>query len=40
LTARDVLAGYPDVTYGTPFYWLMQRIKERFPHAYLYQVTA
>src|SRR6266699_1887053 len=23
-----------DVTYGTPFYWLLQRIKERFPHAY------
>ncbi len=25
-----------DVTYGTPFYWLMQRIKERFHDAYLY----
>lgn len=29
-----------DVTYGTPFYWLMQRIKEHFPRAFLYQVTA
>ncbi|KAK0193406.1 hypothetical protein F5146DRAFT_1110115 [Armillaria mellea] len=29
-----------DITYGTPFYWLMQRIKEHFPHAHLYQATA
>ncbi|KAI6097141.1 hypothetical protein EV401DRAFT_2247385 [Pisolithus croceorrhizus] len=29
-----------DVTYATPFYWLLQRIKARFPHACLYQPTA
>jgi hypothetical protein len=27
----------PDVTYATPFYWLLQRIKTHFPNAHLYQ---
>ena len=27
----------PDVTYATPFYWLLQRIKSHFPNAHLYQ---
>ena len=27
----------PDVTYVTPFYWLLQRIKTHFPNAHLYQ---
>jgi hypothetical protein len=26
----------PDVTYATPFYWLLQRIKTHFPNAHLY----
>jgi len=26
-----------DVTYATPFYWLLQRIKTHFPNAHLYQ---
>ncbi|KAF8959249.1 hypothetical protein BDZ97DRAFT_1761585 [Flammula alnicola] len=39
LTGRTGKTETTDITYGTPFYWLMQRIKERFPHAYLYQVT-
>jgi len=30
-----------DVTYATPFYWLLdERIKEHLPNAYLYPVTA
>ncbi len=27
-----------DVTYATPFYWLLERIKTHFPNASLYQV--
>ncbi len=27
----------PDVTYATPFYWLLQRIKTHFPNAHFYQ---
>ena len=29
-----------DITYATPFYWLLQRIKTHFPNAHLYQRTA
>jgi hypothetical protein len=29
-----------DVTYASPFYWLLQRIQTRFPNAHLYQPTA
>jgi hypothetical protein len=29
-----------DITYATPFYWLLQRIQTHFPNAHLYQPTA
>ena len=29
-----------DITYASPFYWLLQRIRARFPNADLYQPTA
>ncbi|CCM05671.1 uncharacterized protein FIBRA_07901 [Fibroporia radiculosa] len=29
-----------DVTYASPFYWLLQRIRTHFPNAVLYQPTA
>jgi len=29
-----------DVTYATPFYWLLKRIHTHFPDAHLYQTTA
>ena len=29
-----------DITYATPFYWLLQRIQARFPNAHLYEPTA
>jgi hypothetical protein len=29
-----------DVTYASPFYWLLQRIKSHFPNAHPYQRTA
>jgi hypothetical protein len=29
-----------DITFATPFYWLMKRIQTRFPNAHLYQPTA
>jgi hypothetical protein len=29
-----------DVTYATPYYWIDERIKEVFPNAHLYPITA
>ena len=29
-----------DITYATPFYWLLQRIQAPFPNAHLYEPTA
>jgi len=29
-----------DVTYVTPFYWVLERIKAVFPNAHLYPITA
>ena len=29
-----------DITYATPFYWLLQRIQTRFSNAHLYEPTA
>ncbi|KAL4066316.1 hypothetical protein V8B97DRAFT_1980589 [Scleroderma yunnanense] len=40
LTGGAGQAGSTDVTYAPPFYWLLQRIRTRFPNAHLYQLTA
>ena len=41
LTGGAGKTGSTDVTYTTPFYWLFdERIKEHFPNACLYPVTA
>ena len=29
-----------DITYATPFYWLLQRIQTHLPNAHLYERTA
>ena len=28
----------PDITYATPFFWLLPRIQKHFPHAHIYPV--
>ncbi|KAI5992374.1 hypothetical protein F5J12DRAFT_860015, partial [Pisolithus orientalis] len=32
-------AEYTDITYGTPFEWLLERIKAKFPNIHLYPTT-
>jgi len=31
---------YTDITYATPFYWVLQRIQASFPEAYVYSPAA
>ena len=40
LTGGSGQMGPTDVTYGTPFEWLLERIKAKFPDAYVYPTTA
>ena len=39
LTGGSGQAGSTDITYGTPFEWLLERIKAKFPDAYVYPTT-
>ncbi|KIY50257.1 hypothetical protein FISHEDRAFT_64903 [Fistulina hepatica ATCC 64428] len=40
LTGRSGQTDSADITYGTPFEWLLERIKAKFPNAHLYPSTA
>jgi len=40
LTAGSGPTETTDVTYVTPFYWVLERIKAVFPNAHLYPITA
>ncbi|KAF9519042.1 hypothetical protein BS47DRAFT_1288800, partial [Hydnum rufescens UP504] len=39
LTSGSGQTDTTDIMYATPFYWLLQHIKDHFPHAHLYQAS-